>query len=678
MPAEPNLTISLVVFWLTAQAPSSDAAAPARFAEEIVVTAERGAEPRAETAAAVSVLTRDEIARLPAENLAELLDEMPGFQVLFPEGFGLMPMVSTRGFFGGGEAEYVQLLVDGVPVGDVESGLADWRRIRAGDVERVEALRGPGSSAYGDTALGGVVQVFRRTTAHAPVKEIAFSGAGFGSWSGDAVYRGGDALRFGLTGSASRTNGFRAHSAGEEAAGDLSVGSTQGGHHWSLTVSGSGRDRQEPGPLSAEQLARDRLASDPLFRFDREQARRGRAALSFRRDGGAFPFRAVVHGAVREVEFLRTLLLAPSVGDRAHRHVSTESAGGSWEAEKTFRAKGREHGLRAGLDISRDWLDTDYSSADEQGRRGARTAEAKGRRDRFGVFVSSDWRASKRLRLAAGLRWDTVMDDAQGHARSRTKSRAWSPRAGATVRLGSLAGSPVSAFAQVSRAFKAPTIDQLIDPRPFPDFRGGSFRISNPDLSPQRAGTMEAGLSQRMSSGRWEAVVYRTAVEDEIDFDPATFRYRNIGRSLHRGLEVSVRVLESKTISPHADYAWTRVEATQEGRRGFQLKNLPEHLLRAGIRAALPGALRADVRLTWSARRWLDDANLFPVGDGRFVDVRLERIFGRLRVRLDGLNVSGNEWEPVGYTLQDFTGEVVPYFFPAAPRAVRVSVEWMF
>ena len=672
------MTVNLIVLWLAGQQPDSGGAAPPRFEEEIVVTAERGAEPRAETPAAVSVLTREEIARLPAENLAELLDEMPGFHVLFPEGFGPMPMVSTRGFFGGGEAEYVQLLVDGVPVGDVESGLADWRRIRAADVERVEALRGPGSSAYGDTALGGVVQVFRRTTAHAPVREIALSGGSFESWAADAVYRGGHGLLFGLTGTASRTQGFRAHSASEEAAADVWLGGAIGERHWSLTVSGSSRDRQEPGPLSAEQLHRDRFASDPLFRFDREQARRGRVAVSFRRDGGSFPFRAVVHGAVRETDFLRTLLLAASLGDRAHRHVSTESAGGSWEAEKTFRARGREYGLRAGLDVSRDWLDTDYSSVDAQGQRGARTAEASGRRDRFGAFVSGDWRASGRLRLAAGLRWDAIMDDAQSAASRRTRNTAWSPRAGATLQLGSRAGFPVSAFAQVSRAFKAATLDQLLDPRPFPDFRGGSFRISNLDLSPQRAATVEAGVSQKVSGGRWEAVVYRTAVEDEIDFDPATFRYRNIGSSLHYGLEASARFLEGKGISPHATYAWTRVEATQEGRRGLQLKHIPEHRLRAGIAARLPGAIRADVRLTWSARRWLDDANLFPLGDARVVDVRVERSFGRLRLRLDGLNLAGHEWEPIGSALPDFEGGVVPYYFPGPSRAARLGVEWAF
>jgi outer membrane receptor protein involved in Fe transport len=46
------------------------------------------------------------------------------------------------------------------PVGDAQSVLAEWRTIQAADIDRIEALRGPGSSLYGDTSLGGAVQVF--------------------------------------------------------------------------------------------------------------------------------------------------------------------------------------------------------------------------------------------------------------------------------------------------------------------------------------------------------------------------------------------------------------------------------------------------------------------------------------------------------------------------------------
>jgi outer membrane receptor protein involved in Fe transport len=668
---------ALIALWLLAGQPAPVASPPPQFAEEVVVTAERGPEPRAETPAAVSVLTREEIARLPAENLAELLDEMPGFQVVFAEGFGLAPVVSSRGFFGGGEVEYVQLLVDGVPVADAESGLADWRRIRAADVERVEALRGPASAAYGDTALAGVVQVFRRSGA--PRTDLALSGASFGTWAADAAYRGGgDALGLSVAGTASRTHGFRDHSRSDETGADVWLGGGGLARPWSLTVSGTSRDREDPGYLTREQLDRDRFGSDPLSRFDREHVRRGRAALSYQRRDGALPFRAVLHGALRDGRSLRTLLLAPGFSDRADRDLTTRSLGVSLEAEKALGASGRDSRLRAGVELSRDWLDTSYRPVGGDGTRGPRAAEASGHRRRVGAFVSGDWHASSRLRLAAGLRWDAITDDGGTAAPSLSDSTAWSPRAGATLQLGTAGGAPVSLFAQVSRAFKAATLDQLLDPRPFPDFQGGSFRISNPLLSPQRASTLEAGLAQARPSGRWELVAYRTSVEDEIDFDPATFRYLNIGRSRHYGFEASARLFDGRSLSPHAAYAWTRVQATEGGRRGWQLKNIPEHLLRAGLTARLPGGLGADVRLTWTGGRWVDDANEIPFRDGRVVDLRLARMFGRARLRLDALNVTGHEWEPLGYVLDDFAGGQVAYYLPAPDRAIRIGVEWAF
>ncbi|HEY7574586.1 MAG TPA: TonB-dependent receptor plug domain-containing protein, partial [Thermoanaerobaculia bacterium] len=156
---------------------------PPSVHEEMVVTAERGPEPREEIPASVDVLTREEIQKLPARDLSELMEFLPGFHAFFRESFGgPPPILTSRGFFGGGEAEYVQLRVDGVPVEDVENGIVDWRRIRVEDIERVEALRGPSSSLYGDTALGGVVQVFTRNgPASGNYGSVSASGGSFGT-----------------------------------------------------------------------------------------------------------------------------------------------------------------------------------------------------------------------------------------------------------------------------------------------------------------------------------------------------------------------------------------------------------------------------------------------------------------------------------------------------------------
>ncbi|HEX2251959.1 MAG TPA: Plug domain-containing protein, partial [Thermoanaerobaculia bacterium] len=162
-----------------AEGPNEPSPPAATITDEIVV-AERAPTDPAAAAAAVTVLTRDEIARLPAATLAELLSFVPGLVMLGGEPWGMAAMPAARGFFGGGEAEYLQLRVDGVPLSDVESGLADWGRLGAEEIERIEVLRGPAAALYGDTALAGVVRV----TTRAVGADAASTGAGFAHVAG--------------------------------------------------------------------------------------------------------------------------------------------------------------------------------------------------------------------------------------------------------------------------------------------------------------------------------------------------------------------------------------------------------------------------------------------------------------------------------------------------------------
>jgi vitamin B12 transporter len=247
-----------------------------------------------------------------------------------------------------------------------------------------------------------------------------------------------------------------------------------------------------------------------------------------------------------------------------------------------------------------------------------------------------------------------------------------------SVRLGPLDRAPLSLFLQASRAFKAPTLDQLFDPRPFSDFAGGTFRISNPKLLPQRASTVEAGVSRRDGRTSFELVLYTTGVDDEIDFDVAAFRYSNIGRTRHRGIEASAALFEKGPLSPFLSYSWNRTEPREGENRGRQLKNVPEHLLRPGVSIALPAAIRLEAISTTLAGRFLDDGNRTPLDDATLLDLRLEKRFPRLRTHVDLLNVFDREWEELGLALSDFSGGVVPYYYPAAGFAARVGIDWTF
>jgi outer membrane receptor protein involved in Fe transport len=642
------------------------------FQSQVVVTPERGVDDRNRLPASTSVLTRIELEQRPAETLADAVQMLPGFQVLFTDGSGLAPSSIARGFFGGGEAEYVKVLLDGVPLGDAESGLVDWRRVPAFAINRVEALRGPASAVYGDTALGGVIQLFTVPPATRSGRLNA-AGGSFESLSAGAEYgQPVGAAAFQALASFNRTEGAREHSGNREGFGSASLQQTGAARQWTVRGVLNYLDRDEPGPLSDVQLAADREASDPMFRFDNETARRGYGAFRYGATAGRLTYGVLGQISGRSGDRLRTLLLAPGFGISAARDISSGSVGVSSENSLTTSFAGAPGHLRFGLDLSRDHLDTVYHDVSEDGGVGGEVASLDGHRRQLAGYATQSIDVGSRATVHGGIRWDGLRDTVGGTARATHE--AWSPRAGGVVAL----GHGAALFAQVSRAFKAPTLDQLFDPRPFPDFQGGSFVVSSPTLKPQRATNVEGGIRQAAGRYRWEAVVYRMKVRDEIDFDPATFTYANIRRSLHEGFEVDAALFHGSAVTLSANYAWTRVVLDPAGADAGQLKNIPRHVLRPDITIALPRNTTIHARYTQTAGAYSDDENRVPLGNRSTIDVRLAKRFSRMTARLDLLNLTNDQYEEAGVVLADFFGGSVPHFYPAPRRAFRFGIEMTF
>ncbi len=670
------LLLLLVTAGETAQPPGALPVRPGLH-EEVIVTAERAPTPLADTPAAVSVLTRSDLASRPADNLAELLETLPGLHMVLGGDAASGPILSARGFFGGGEVEYVLLLVDGVPVGDVESGLVDWRDLRASELERVEVLHGPGASLYGDTALGGVVAVFTRAPSSLASSEVQLGGGSFSTGRLEARRQAAwGPARYALSASGGRTVGFRDHSSGTD--GHLRGTVSRGGPEEGLALSAeaSRRVREEPGPLSEDVLEADRFASDALFRWDRERTGRARVALSARRKVRGVPFELQARVAARGTRFLRTLLLAAGIGDHAHRAVDTRARGLSVQAAPRFAILGREARLRTGIEAGSDDLETTYRAVTPAGSVGGVVAALDAGRARWAAFAMQDWQMTTRVRGVAGLRIDRLADEASRPGeRAVPLSTAFSPHLGVALRFGP-AGSPGTVFARLSHAFKAPALDQRFDPRPLPDFAGGTFTISNADLTPQQGRTVEAGMSRLGHGLSWQAALYRTDVDDEIDFDPASFRYANIGRSRHQGVEVAVR--RRGRFSPYVAYTFTSVEAREKARASFQLKSVPRHLARGGMELPLPYGVQGNVSASYVARRFLDDRETVSRPAHFLAQARLARSFGKLRTAIDVRNALDQRYEALGYLLPDFRGGEVAYAYPGSPRELRVTASWSF
>ena len=150
--------------------------------EETIVTAERMGHSLLESTAAVSVRTDAEMEYFPLKNLADALETLTGIAFLNRDGLGRDSLATLRGFYGGGEAEYLLVMIDGKPINELEKGLMNWNAIPLSSIKSIEFLRGGASSLYGDSAIGGIVKVVTSGT-HKPLTQISVTGGNFGGSS---------------------------------------------------------------------------------------------------------------------------------------------------------------------------------------------------------------------------------------------------------------------------------------------------------------------------------------------------------------------------------------------------------------------------------------------------------------------------------------------------------------
>lgn len=131
-----------------------------------VVTPARAPQHPWEAPASVDVYTAQTIEDWGVRSVADLLRRVPGMDV---RQFGRYHQVGPRGTANVLHIYNVLILLDGVPVNDPLLGTFDLGPDFPVDtLQRVEVVRGPGSSLYGANAYAGVVNLITRTGSSDP------------------------------------------------------------------------------------------------------------------------------------------------------------------------------------------------------------------------------------------------------------------------------------------------------------------------------------------------------------------------------------------------------------------------------------------------------------------------------------------------------------------------------
>ena len=123
----------------------------------VVVTATRTEQKLDQTTANIELLTREDIESIPARNVAEALEYVPGVFIDFNGGLGAQATASVQGSL----SRQVTVFLDGVRLNMQANPIVDLSFIPTSNLDRIEIYKGAASSVWG-SGLGGVINIITR------------------------------------------------------------------------------------------------------------------------------------------------------------------------------------------------------------------------------------------------------------------------------------------------------------------------------------------------------------------------------------------------------------------------------------------------------------------------------------------------------------------------------------
>jgi outer membrane receptor for ferrienterochelin and colicins len=126
--------------------------------DEVVITGTRTFKRQTNSAVIVNILNSETLSDLQACNLSDGLKFQPGLRVETDCQTCNYTQLRINGLGGG----YSQILINGRPIFSPLTGLYGLEQIPVNMIERIETIRGGGSSLYGSSAIGGVVNVITK------------------------------------------------------------------------------------------------------------------------------------------------------------------------------------------------------------------------------------------------------------------------------------------------------------------------------------------------------------------------------------------------------------------------------------------------------------------------------------------------------------------------------------
>jgi iron complex outermembrane receptor protein len=540
-----------------------------------VVGASRHEQKITEAPSAVSIVSADEIKKQGHRTLRDILRSVRGFYVTYDRSYSFIGVrgVNRPGDYGG----RILITVDGHRLNDplYDSAMSGPDFLLDVDlIDRVEVIRGPGSSLYGNNACFGVINVITREGRDLDGAELSGSAGSLDTYTGRVSYgkKFGNGVELMLSGTLYDSEGdrrlhypeFSAINNGvAEDMDDERAGSGFASISWkALSLEGGYVKREKTWPTAPYSTPTaivifndprlvttdERAFANLKFQhtFENEWELMARAYYDHYRFDGQYPYDYL--DPFQPVYLNRDFAQSESVGTEFH-------------AARTFFENHRvTAGAEARFDVRLEQENFDlappttYLDSDESATI-------------YSFYAQDEFQVRKNLILNAGVRYDhfSTFGDAV-NPRAALIYQPWEP---ATFKL------------LYGEAYRAPNA--------YENFYESTVNKRNPELGPETIRSYELVHEQQFSENwRTTASLFYNDIQDLIGYrlDPADgmYYFDNLDTVVARGGEFEVEGQWANGLSTRASYTFTHTEVTSTGQR---LSNSPEHVGKLSVSVPL-------------------------------------------------------------------------------------------
>jgi iron complex outermembrane receptor protein len=644
------------------------------YQDTVTVVATKVGSRLARLATSATVLSPAEIQLGTSRTLYGALASVPGVHLFDQSGSESQGSVEARGFASQGTSSHMLVLIDEVPINEFESDRVDWNLLAQSQVERIEFLRGPASFLYGNESMAGVVNLVTRVPNLGTTGWVEGRGGDFGRAGGaGGVSWRDEKTTASLSGEFSALDGYRDHSERHDGGGYGVVRTALTSKLALVARALLQRAEQDiPGPLPNPTWQDDpKVAGTPLDDRDATTFTGGLELDAQATD--ELGFVGFVSTDVRNEDATETIVPTGTLNRSSDITAIRGEVRAHWQPKNLPLPH-----LLVGAEIENGTLESRYSDPSSGGVQvGAGDVERRS----GAVYALAVARLHERLELTAGLRGDwlrsslDVPDD--GSPRGPNDDlRAWSP----TVGLNWALPNSGNAYVSYAHAFKAPTLEQLYDQRPYDLDGPGGFppiTITNHALTPQRGEHWDLGARTPLGPKvTLDGALYYARSRNEIGFDLANFRYSSIDKSTHAGVEAGLATQLSSWALGRLSYAGTSATFDGGPHDGKQINTVPEHQIFASAVMRHPWNGSVTVELTYVMDQWIDEDNVYRLPDYATTDLGLTQSIGGLEVFGAVRNLFDRRYATLGFVTLDQFGADLPLYFPAMARSVQLGVRY--